>query len=67
MRYTEDFQKLVDEKFNLILDDLKKSVADAMLYGSTFNKITYDANSDEIKFSEIDKKSIVITYKDKWK
>ncbi|UQS93283.1 hypothetical protein Scipio_00054 [Acinetobacter phage Scipio] len=67
MKYTEDFQKLVDEKFNLILDDLKKSVADAMLYGSTFNTITYDANLDEIKFSEIDKKSVVITYKDKWK
>ncbi len=67
MKYTEDFQKLVDEKFNSILDDLKKSVADAMLYGSTLNTITYDANSDEIKFSEIDKKSVVITYKDKWK
>lgn len=67
MKYTEDFQKLVDEKFNLILDDLKKSVADAMLYGSTFNTITYDANLDEIKLSEIDRKSVVITYKDKWK
>lgn len=67
MKHTEDFQKLVDEKFNLILDDLKKSVADAMLYGSTFNTITYDANLDEIKFAEIDKKSVVITYKDKWK
>uniref|UniRef100_A0AAU8KY71 Phage protein n=2 Tax=unclassified bacterial viruses TaxID=12333 RepID=A0AAU8KY71_9VIRU len=67
MKYTEDFQKLVGEKFNLILDDLKKSVADAMLYGSTFNTITYDANLGEIKFSEIDKKSVVITYKDKWK
>ena len=67
MKDTEGFQKLVDEKFNLILDDLKKSVADAILYGSTFNIITYDENSDEIKFSEVDKKSVVITYKDKWK
>ncbi|UQS93205.1 hypothetical protein Brutus_00062 [Acinetobacter phage Brutus] len=65
MKYTEDFQKLVDEKFNLILDDLKKSVADAMLYGSTFNTITYDANSDEIKLSEIDRTSVVLHYKDK--
>lgn len=62
MKYTEDFKKLVDDKFDLIADDLKKSIADAMIYGISFNSITYDAYKDEIKLSNIDKKSIIISY-----
>ncbi|ARB06774.1 hypothetical protein BRC2024_OQYPJBKP_CDS_0095 [Acinetobacter phage vB_AbaM_Highwayman] len=58
----EIFNKLIDEKFDLLADDLKQAIADAMLSGVSFNHITYNAYTDEIKLTIVGKKNISISY-----